>query len=83
MFSVFHGTNAMSGKKSGFQKRIRFHSHFNILMYYTNCRNHPLALYLPHVMKDPDIGELLSDFDPLLLGLWKMFHYSKLTQSKL
>ena len=27
-------------------------------------------------MKDPDIGEMLSDYDALLLGLWKNFCYS-------
>ena len=27
-------------------------------------------------MKDQYLGELLSDFDALLLGLWKTFHYS-------
>ena len=73
MFSVLEGTNAMSGKDTGLQRRIRFYSPFNI---YINCRNHRLALCLPHLMKDSDIGELLSDFDALLLGLWKMFRYS-------
>ena len=27
-------------------------------------------------MKNQYLGELLSDFDALLLGLWKTFHYS-------
>ena len=44
MFSVLHGTNATSGKNSGFQKRTRIHSHFNN---YINCRNHRLALHFP------------------------------------
>lgn len=44
MFSVLHGTNATSGKKSGFEKRTRIHSHCNN---YINCRNHHLALLFP------------------------------------
>ena len=73
MFSLLDGSNAMSRKKSGLQRRIRFHPLFNI---YINCRNHRLALCLLHLMKDPDVGELLSDYDALLLGLWKMFYCS-------
>ena len=72
-FSVLDGTNSMSGKKNGLQRRIRNYSPFNI---YINCRNHCLALCLPHLMKDQYLGELLSDFDALLSGLWKTFHYS-------
>ena len=72
-FSVLDGTNAMSGKKSGLQRRIRHYSTFNIFI---NCRNHRLALCLPHIMKDPDFSELLMDYDAVLLGLWKTFHYS-------
>ena len=72
-FSVLDGTNSMSGKNNGLQRHIRFYSPFNL---YINCRNHRLALCLPHLMKDPYLGELLVDYDTLLLCLWKMFHYS-------
>ena len=59
MSSVLDGTNAMTVKKSGLQRRTRFHSILNI---YINCRNHQYrALCLPHLTKDPDIAELLSD----------------------
>ena len=63
----------MSGKNTGLQRRIRFYSPFNI---YINCRNHRPALCLPHLMKDVDFAELLIDYDSLLLGIWKMFHFS-------
>lgn len=73
LFSVLDGTNTMSGKKSGLQRRIRHESPFNI---YINCRCHRLALCFPHLMKHEDFKDLLVDFDCLLLGLWKLFHYS-------
>ena len=73
MFSVLDGTNSMSGNNSGLQRRIRFYSPFNM---YINCRNHRLALCLLHLMKDADFAELLIDYDSLLLGIWKMFHFS-------
>ena len=63
----------MSGKIGGLQRRIRHYSPFNV---YINCRNHRLALCLPYIMKHPDYSELLMDYDAVLLGLWKMFHYS-------
>ena len=73
MFSVLEGTNAMSGKRSVLQKRIRLHSPFSM---YNNCWNHHLASCLLHLMKEllKELnGELLSDYDALLLGLWKCF----------
>ena len=73
IFSVLDGTNSASGKNTGLQRRIRFYSLFNI---YINCRNHRQALCLPHLMKDVDFAELLIDYDSLLLGIWKMFHFS-------
>ena len=63
----------MSGMNNGLQRGIRFYSPFNI---YINCRNHRLALCLHHLMKDVDFAELLIDYDSLLLGIWKMFHFS-------
>lgn len=51
----------------------RFISPFNICI---NFRSHCLAIYSSHLLKNPDIGELLPDYYILLLGLWKMFHYS-------
>ena len=72
LFSVLDGTNAMSGKKNGLQRRIRNFSPFNI---HVNCRNHRLALCLPHLMKNIEYAELLLDYDAVLLGVWKMFHY--------
>ena len=58
---------------NGLQRGIRFYSPFNM---YINCRNHRLALCLHHLMKDVDFAELLIDYDSLLLGIWKMFHFS-------
>ena len=72
-FSVLDGTNSMSGKKTGLQRRIRHYSPHNI---YINCRNHRLALCLPHLMKKPEFAEMLLDYDAVLFGTWKMFHYS-------
>ena len=71
MFSVTDGTNAMKGKKGGLQMRIHY-SPFNI---YANCCNHYLVLFLPH-MKNKKFSNMLAEYDTLLLGLWKMFHYS-------
>lgn len=65
---------SLSGKKSGLQRRIRLRSPFNI---YINCRSHCLALYSSYLMNNPDIGELLPDYDALHLGLWNIFHYSQ------
>ena len=73
LFSAFEGSNAMSGKKNLLQKRIRNFSPFNI---YINCCNHGLALCLPHLMKNIEYAEPLLDYDAVLLGMWKMFHYS-------
>ena len=73
LFSVLDGTNAMSGKKNGLQRRIRNFSPFNI---YIKCRNHRLALCLPHLTKNIEYAELLFVYDAVLLGVWKMFHYS-------
>ena len=72
-FSMLDSTNSMRGNKNGLQRRLRNYLPFNI---YINCRNHCLALCLPHLMKDQYLGELVSDLDALLLGLWKTFHYS-------
>ena len=72
LFSVLDGTNSMSGKKNGLQRRIRYSSPFSI---YINCRNHCLALCLLHLMKDICLGEIMNDYDTLLLGLWKIFHF--------
>ena len=73
LFSVLDGTNAMSGKKNSLQRRIRNFLPFSI---YINCSNHRLALCLPHLMKYIEYAELLLDYDAVLLGMWKMFHYS-------
>ena len=71
--SVLDGTNSMSGGKNGLQRRIRYYPPFSI---YINCRNHRLALCLPHLMKDICLGGVMNDYDTLLLGLWKIFHFS-------
>ena len=73
LFSVLDGTNSMSGKKNGLQRKIRYYSPFSI---YINCRNHRLAPCLPHLMKDIYLGEIMNDCNSLLLGLWKIFHFS-------
>ena len=63
----------MSAKKNGLQRRIRYYSPCS---FYINCRNHHLALCLPHLMKDICLVELMNDYDTLLFGLWKTFHFS-------
>ena len=68
-FSVLDGTNSMSGKHKGLQRRIRNETPFNI---YVNCRNHRLALCFPHLMKMKDFRELLVEFDSLLLGFMEV-----------
>ena len=73
LFSVLDGTNTMSGKKNGLERRIRNFSLFNI---YINYRNHRLALCLPHFLKNIEYAELLLDYDAVLLGVRKMFRYS-------
>ena len=73
LFSALDGTNAMSGKEGGSQRRKQHYSPFNI---YMNCRNHCLALCLPQIMKNKKFSNMLADYDTLLLGLWKIFHYS-------
>jgi hypothetical protein len=40
---------------------------------YINCRNHKLALCVKHLIKDFPV---LQELDSLLLGIWKLFHYS-------
>ena len=55
LLSVLDETNAMGGKKNGLQRRIRNFSPFNI---YINCRNHRLALCLPHLMKNIEYADL-------------------------
>ena len=72
-FSVLDGINTMSGRKNGLQRRIRNESPHNI---YLNCRNHRLALCIPHLMKDKEFVPLPSTYDNLFLGVWKTFRYS-------
>ena len=72
-FSVLDGTNSISGKKYGLQRRIRYYAPFGI---YINCRNHRLDLCSPHLMKSICLGKIVNDYDTLLLGLWKNFHFS-------
>ena len=68
LFCVLDRTNSMSGKTNGLQRRISYYSPFSIDV---NCRNHRLALCLPHLMK-----KIMNDYDTVLLGLWKIFHFS-------
>ena len=74
-FSGLDGTNAMSGKQKGLQRRIRHISPYAI---YLNCRNHRLALCLVHLMKQ---YHDLAAIDILLLALWKLFYYSSIKQA--
>ena len=73
LFRVLDGTNSMTGKKNGLQTRIRYYSPFSIDI---NCRNHHLTICLPHLMKNICLGEIMDDYDTLLLGLWEIFHFS-------
>ena len=74
-FSGLDGTNAMSGKQKGLQRRIR---HVSPYVLYMNCRNHRLALCLVHLFKKYD--DLIS-VDTLLLSIWKIFHFSSIKQA--
>ena len=63
----------MSGRKNGLQWRFRNESLHNI---YVNCRDHRLALCLPHLMKQKKFVPLLATYNNFLLGVWKIFRYS-------
>ena len=65
----------MSGEISGLQRRIR---HISPHSMYGNCRCHRLALCFKHLI---DQFSWLAKLDKLLLGLWKLFHYSALNRS--
>ena len=73
-FACFDGTNAMSGEKTGVQRRYRCEAPFSI---YVNCGCHRLASCFKHLVnKFPCISEI----DKLLLGLWKNVHYSSVNR---
>jgi hypothetical protein len=55
---------------SGLQRRFR---HIVPHQLYINCRNHKLALCVKHLIKSFPVVQVV---DELLIGLWKMFHYS-------
>ena len=63
----------MSGRKNGLQRRILNEPPHHI---YVNCRNHRLALCVPHLLKDKEYAPLLATYDNFLLGVWKKFRYS-------
>ena len=69
-FTCFDGTNAVSGTKTGLQRRSQGEALHSI---YVNCRCHRFALCFTHLLK----GEFpwLQKIDQLLLGLWKILHY--------
>ena len=64
LFSVLDGTNTMTEKRSGLQKRFKNFSPFNI---YINCCNCRLVLCLPHLIKNTECFEVLFDYDAVLL----------------
>ena len=70
-FICFDGTNTMSGTKTGLQCRFQGEASYSV---YVNCRCHRLALCFTHLCKRE--FPWLQKIDQLLLGLWKMFHYS-------
>ena len=70
-FSCLDGSNAMSDKHTGLQRRIRRFASFSI---YVNCRCHWLALCLKHLF---ELFLWLESLDKLLLGLWNSFDYSR------
>ena len=69
-FSVLDGTNTMSERKNGLQRRIGKESPHDI---YVNCRNSRLAFCLPHLMQDEELAPLLATYDNFLLGVRKTF----------
>ena len=73
LLSVLDGINTMSRRKNGLQWWIEDESPHKI---YLNCRNHRLALCLPHLMKDKEFVPLLATYDNFFLGVWKTFRHS-------
>ena len=75
---IFHGldgNNAMSGERSGLQRRLR---HEATHSKHVNCRNHRLALVFVHLM--PRFKQL-REVDATVLALWKVFKYSSIKAS--
>ncbi|XP_062569444.1 uncharacterized protein LOC134231500 [Saccostrea cucullata] len=70
IFVGFDGCNVMSGVNTGVQRRFR---HLVPHQVYINCRNHKLVLCVKHLIKEFPV---LEELDSLLLGIWKLFHYS-------
>ena len=62
-FSVLDGTNTMSERKNGLQRRIQNESPHDI---YVNCRNPRLAFCVPHLMKDEELAPLLATYDKII-----------------
>ncbi|WAR25626.1 hypothetical protein MAR_011330 [Mya arenaria] len=67
-FVRLNGCNTMSGQRKGLQRR-----NISPLSLYVNCRNHRLALWFVHLMKN---NNLLVEVDALLIAIWKMLHFS-------
>ena len=67
----------MWGEISGLQRRI---CHISLHSIYVNCRCHRLGLCFKHLI---DQFSWLAKLDKLLLGLWKLFHFSALNCSML
>ena len=65
-------TELFSLYNAGVQRRLRNISPTAI---YMNCRCHKLALCLVHLLKDAKF-RVLVEVDSILLGLWKLFHFS-------
>ena len=55
---------------TGLQRRFR---HVVPHQIYINCRNHKLALCIKHLIKSFPVIDII---DGVLLGIWKLFHYS-------
>ena len=74
-FCCLDGTNSVSGETSGLQRRLCNAAPHSM---YVNCRCNWFALWFKHLIK---VFPWLSTIDTLLLGLWKMFHYSAKNRS--
>ena len=73
----FDGASTMSGKKSGVQVRMRYHSPSAL---YVHCCCHRLQLAVVHASSEHnEVKRVLGT----LLTVWKAFHYSPKKAEKL
>ena len=75
IFYGLDGTSAMSGERSGLQRRLRHEAPHSK---YVNSRNHRLASVFLHLMRQ---FKQLREVDATVLALWRAFKYSSIKAS--